>query len=144
MRRDPLTETDEDADADSICVVSIARRVCGPAVAQKIVLDFGGTRLFVPRQIGLNHPLAKSIGIEAATNISSECFGVSSYVPMNIRQKTARRRALVQLLAEEGKSRDEIAGSAGCSNRSVYRDIAALRLAGAVIHSKRNGKANRR
>lgn len=139
-----------DGDAGTLCAVSIARRLCGATVADRLVQDFGGTNVFFPRVLSRHHRLSLSLGHENAVVIGMECHGVVIYVPRKATSSTAashiiRRRAVVQLMIQERKTLDEIARGVCLSNRQVSRDIAALRAAGVLIDPDRKcGKRARR
>lgn len=138
MRRDPLINISDDSDAHMICAVSIARRVCGPEAARKLVRDFAGTRIFIPKALSPDHPLSKSIGCAQARKLSAECSGMTCYIPMSASGRANRRRALVHHLIGEGSTLPEIARATGHTERTIQRDIAALRNEGLQIDPKRH------
>lgn len=139
MRRDPLN-TNEDDDADLICVVSIARRICGRQAARNLVRDFGGTRIQIPIAVRSDHPISKSIGHESAIALAEECGGVPSYIPMSLGGRAERRRGVVQALISEGRTVAQIARATSHSERSIGRDISILRRRGVEIDPKRRTK----
>ena len=134
---------DDYDDLDGIFPVSIARRLCGDEIAAALIRDFGGQRLYFPKVVGDDHPLAKSLGRENAQKIAEECWGVSGlYIPLGFGERD-NRRALVAVLLADGKTVPEIARRAKRSERTIRLDIAALRKAGLVIDPKRHTKSKR-
>lgn len=123
-------------DASTICAVSIARRVCGPEVAAKLVRDFGGTRVFFPKVVRAKHELSLSLGTENAQAISEECHGVLVYIPLSSRAASVRRNNVL-MLTRKGKTVREIARLTASSERCIARDIKMLRELGELTPSNR-------
>lgn len=88
----------------------------GAESARQLIEAFGGTRIFVPRQIGLDHEIAKAIGRDAAERMASLFHGATLTLPISSR----RRRRVLELQAQ-GKTRQEIARQSGYHERQVYR-----------------------
>jgi hypothetical protein len=139
MVRDPLADNQVD-DADLICAVSIARRVCGPQAAANLVRDFAGTRIAIPRRMRPDHPISRSIGHAEALALAAECGGTTSYIPMSVTGRANRRRALVHLLIGDDKTVPEIARATGHSERVIWRDISILRRRGIQVPRTRISK----
>lgn len=75
---------------------------------------FGGTRLYIPKTVFPDHPLAKAIGFDKAKQLSSELEGSLIRVPLmkGIRATYYRR---------QGLSHAKIALSLGMTETSVER-----------------------
>lgn len=126
-------------DADGLFPVRIARRLCGEAIAAKLSRDFGGTRTYFPKIVSADHRLAKSIGQKNAQQIANECWGVAGglYIPSEFGER-GDRRALVAVLLADGKTVGEIARRTHRSERTIYKDLSALRAAGFKIDPQRH------
>lgn len=109
--------------------IEIARRLCGAGTADKLIQDFGGTRIFLPRRPAPDHPVSVSIGHKAALAIGAECHGISLDVPLGFDALRTRRKALIAKLRAEGKPVRAIARAAGTGERNVYYHLAKLRRA---------------
>lgn len=109
-----------DQDDDLPGVLGEFAAVAGRAAALRLAADFGGTEVYVPREVDAGHPLAKSLGLAAARKLV-ECFGHGRLlVPLGPFATGARRRqAIVRMLAERRPAR-EIARRLGCHIRTVY------------------------
>ena len=98
----------------------------------RLVEKWGGTmRLYVPRNIGPDHELARVLGLEAARALSSRYDG--DYLPSVPRcadaLRAARDRALLRRRAE-GASPAALALEFGLTERHVWRILSAVRAAG--------------
>lgn len=91
----------------------------GRESARKLVECFGGTALFVPKEITGRHKIAKAIGLEPAKQLSIYYFGTELSLPVS----GARRRQVKKLAEEPGATRQKVAIATGYSERQVYRII---------------------
>lgn len=95
----------------------------GLAAAKTLALNFGGTRLYVPRAIGEHHPIRVALGEELAEKLVKWVGGGSIDVP-----KQAARRARVRELHSSGAlTNQRIALETGYSERHVYRLLSDAR-----------------
>lgn len=91
--------------------------VIGEAAALTLAMRFGGTRLYVPRAIGDNHPICIALGRETADQLATWAGGGAIDVP-----KQAARRARVRALRSRGTlTINQIALETAYSERHVYR-----------------------
>lgn len=92
-------------------------RAIGDEAARLLAQRFGGTTIYVPRQIGEHHPLHVVLGTEAAGRISQSYGDLRVYVPKQPerqeRVRTLRRARSLTVAA--------IAIETGYSERHVYR-----------------------
>lgn len=95
----------------------------GEPVALKLAKHFGGTRLYVPRQIGDHHPIGVALGRDDADRLAAWAGGGSIDVP-----KQAARRARVRQLHSGGSlTISQIALETSYTERHVYRLLSADR-----------------
>ncbi len=104
MRHVPQSRMTELADA------------IGEEAYQALLARLGGYILYVPVKIGQHHPIAQTIGLEASAKLSQEFAGLSLNLPV-----TARRRAVIEAMLEEGKGAVQIARTVYCSPRYVWK-----------------------
>ena len=94
--------------------------------------DLGGTTVAVPARIHPDHLISLSIGYDKAQVLTAECFGVKVYVPSGTTRIEARRAQLLQLLAK-GLTTPQAARSLSVSDRTIQRDLCALRSRGIPV-----------
>jgi hypothetical protein len=95
--------------------------------ALAVARTFGGKRLFIPKEIELDHPLIQAIGIEPAWQISRRLGGDRHIIPSAvhlIRCKEARR------LKALGFTNDEIGAQLGITRGQVGRLVSGRRWSG--------------
>lgn len=121
---------DEWGDTHRLCAVTIARRVCGAEIAQRLMRDFGGTRVFFPRIARAGHPLVNSLGLRAARKLCDELSGCAVDIPLGDHSVVHMRRRIIKLGILCGIARNKLAPAAMCSERQVYNIAKSLRTAG--------------
>ena len=89
----------------------------GHDAARKLTASFGGTRLYVPRQIGDHHPICVALGREGADRLADYCGGS----PLSIPKQAARRERARQLLTGRSLTIAQIAVETDYSERHIYR-----------------------
>lgn len=88
----------------------------GEAAAQKLCAQLGGIQLYVPKQIGHNHPIAAAIGMGNAAKMAERFGGEALPLP-----KAHNRRARVlELRAQGDMTIQQIALATDYSERHVY------------------------
>lgn len=98
-------------------------QVIGPAAVTRLCEALGGTKIYVPRMIGHNHPIAAAIGIKAAALLAEHYYGTQIDLP-----KAHARRARVLELARSGQMTiAEAARACDYTERRVYQLLAATR-----------------
>ena len=95
--------------------------VIGEHLALALCRRFGGTRLYVPRQIGEHHPIAAALGRDGAATLAAYAGGGDLDVP----KQAARRARVIALHSLGSLTRGQIALETCYSERHVYRLIKA-------------------
>jgi len=107
--------------------LGVAREIIGREAVAKLVLHFGGRRVYVPQAGGPNSILARVIG-EEATDKLADLWGSSSVaVPSD---SSVRNQGAVLERSLAGKTVSVIARETGLTERRVYQIRAELRAAG--------------
>lgn len=106
--------------------------ICGKEAARKLLVAFGGTRIYVPGRLGDDHPLMATMGEAAAlalvADISSGRGGAEVHVPLGGTGARAREREELRGLIAAGLSAATIARRLGISRRTVFREKRRQRL----------------
>lgn len=108
-------------DLDDNPTVHSLRRLIGDNLYEIFAADFGGSRIYVPERIGEHHPIAVSIGLDAAEKISH----VYGKMEIDI-SPSAGLKVKVLRLFKSGVPKERIGPKVGVSRRHVYRIIAEL------------------
>ncbi|WP_439471318.1 helix-turn-helix domain-containing protein [Brevundimonas sp.] len=87
----------------------------GEELAAQMSAAMGGTRLYVPKFAGPNHPLTHVVGDKAAALIVAAMAGEYLLPPIAL-----GRDARIVQLREGGETIDAIASKVGCSRRTVF------------------------
>lgn len=95
-----------------------AIEVLGLEAADLLSRDFGGRRVYVPRQerLGPSHPLAECLGLERAGKLAEAIGGEEIEPPL-----TAGKRVRILELLLAGQRPDAIARQLGCTRRFVTK-----------------------
>jgi hypothetical protein len=94
----------------------------GEEAAQKLVLAFGGARLYVPQMPAPEDSLSRVIGPEAAARLAQVYGGDRVDIPNpNV------RRVRIAELRRAGLGVDAIARELGCTRRRVFQVLAEAR-----------------
>lgn len=91
---------------------------------------YAGCNIYIPQSVSANHPLARTIGFEAAARLCDELAGDRFSVPMGPRSRAGAGRLLVLLLSWARLSANQIAAAGEMSARNVFRIRAELRSEG--------------
>lgn len=127
MSQIPLFEEPPPASEERSPIELLAE-VIGEEAAQKLARDFGGTRLYIPREPGSAHPLVHSIGVELAARLCHVAAGEIIELPiLKSRGERMRERRAIVRLRGEGWTVSAIARRLHCSERHVHRTLASLR-----------------
>lgn len=96
--------------------------VIGEAAVTKLIEALGGTRTFVPRKIGVHHPIGVAIGAKAAALLAERFAGTSLDLP---KAHYRRQRALETALNRpEGMTVKDVALSFDYTERMIYKMLA--------------------
>ncbi|WP_027360854.1 hypothetical protein [Desulforegula conservatrix] len=82
---------------------------------------FGGRRLYVPKNMGADHPISLVIGLGAAKMLADYLQGESVDLPTLDRYNRRFKRKKIRELRKQGKSFDMIAWECECSRRFVVQ-----------------------
>lgn len=96
-------------------------QVIGADAVVRLCEALGGTRIYVPRTIGENHPLAAAIGMKAARSLAEHYYGTMLELP-----KAFHRRSRALELAKSGQlTAGQVALQTDYTERHVRRLLAA-------------------
>ncbi|NBB51482.1 hypothetical protein GVN24_24665 [Rhizobium sp. CRIBSB] len=87
----------------------------GEDAAAAISALYGGGRLYVPRLIGVHHPITEAAGRDGAALIAGEFGGGHIDIPMAL-----GKRAMVEQLLSAGRPVPEICRRVGVCRRHVF------------------------
>ena len=93
----------------------------GPELADAVICEWGGTRLWVPRRIGPGHPVAAALGLDAARRLAAWCGGGPLQVPTGAARDRARRDACIRRDRALGVTPAELALCYGLTEGRVYQ-----------------------
>jgi Mor family transcriptional regulator len=102
-------------------------RLVGAELFAKLCDDFGGRRVYIPSTPARGDLLARSIGVAASHKLARIYGGDRLDIPVD--REHARRGALIFRLRGEGTSVSAIARQLRCTERYVYKVLAASRRA---------------
>lgn len=78
---------------------------------------FGGLRIYIPKMIKADHPIAEVVGLDTATLLSDLYQGESVDLPTLDRHDRRLKRRKILELSKQNKSFNQIALECGCSRR---------------------------
>jgi len=87
----------------------------------------GGTKIYIPKNPGADHPLAQIIGLEALTKLAFYCPGSHNLPLFHYSFERLKTRDKILDLAKSGQGLSTIAHELGVSYRTVYRVVRARR-----------------
>lgn len=116
-----MTDTVDIADLPPK-LAEIAERVDLDA-ALKLSAGWPGIRLFVPKEIMADHPIAVAIGVRKAKQLAYHYGGESIVPPACTRLHRARQKAkiLAEYFADKGPAAPELARKYGVHQFTIYR-----------------------
>jgi hypothetical protein len=93
----------------------------GVSATIALARNFGGRRIYVPRELGGAHPIVSAIGADAARLLADHFHGTELQLPIRL-----RREAIIRALdaRDPRPSNAEIANLAGVTERTVYNVLA--------------------
>jgi len=98
-------------------------QLIGWAAADKLIEHFGGRRLYIPRTPSRRNQLRRSIGARLALAMAREFGSERIMIPATCDR--ARRRARIFAMRANGISVSRIARELRCTERYVYKVLAA-------------------
>ncbi len=120
-------------------------RSIGDDLADKLIADFGGRRLYVPIAPAPGDRITSSIGLSAAIAMARTFGGDRLMIPHS--SYHARRRAQIIAMRANNASISRIAHQVRCTERYVYKVLALERSApppAPVAEHFKRGSINRR
>jgi Mor family transcriptional regulator len=122
-RTHPPMPLDPFADPAPPSIYNQIERAIGDKLADKLIADFGGQRLYIPHAPALYDRVTTSIGLRGALRMARAFGGDRIVVPVTI--DLARRRAQILAMRADQISISRIARRLRCSERYVYKILAA-------------------
>ena len=95
-------------------IICDVQRVAGDQGAQRLIRRFGGKKIYIPKSMKPNHPIALAIGEAAARWLAAEYGGSYYEVPTG----RVRNSAKLRIVVAQG-SNAEVAEACGVSVRWV-------------------------
>ncbi|MEO5340637.1 MAG: hypothetical protein H7837_08990 [Magnetococcus sp. MYC-9] len=86
----------------------------------QVVKVYGGTRLFVPKQVHAQHRLANLLGMEQARRLSHHFAGESLTIPRLAAAMRARRNQEIIRRYDAGESARQLAQAYHLTDRQIY------------------------
>lgn len=100
-------------------------RSIGGDCADKLIADFGGRRLYIPRTPEPGYQITRSIGLVAALAMAHAFGGDRLLIPVT--SDHARRRVRIVAMRARNLSISRIAHELRCTERYVYKVLALAR-----------------
>ncbi len=125
VHRAPPPPLDDSASSSRTSLFAEVGRSIGEEAADKLVADFGGRRIYIPITPAAGDLVTSSIGLVAATAIARVFGGDRLLIPSTNHQ--TRRRAQILAMRAERMSISRIAHELRCTERYVYKVLAAER-----------------
>jgi hypothetical protein len=100
----------------------------GEAATLRLIEEHGGTRIYVPAKPHQGHPLALTIGLDAARALASDWGGIWLKVPLCRHWRARVYRA-------RGESYRAIAKRLGMDESGVWRILNAARMTGGACQT---------
>lgn len=93
-----------------------AVEILGPEGVALLSRDFGGKRVYVPRNPGPDHPLSVCLGHKLALDLADALVQEFLEPPL-----TAGKRLRILQLLQQGEKPERISHMIGCSRRFVFK-----------------------
>ena len=102
-------------------LAEIARNV-GLTAALELAITWGGTRLYIPKQMPEDHPIAVQVGCEAASKLAAYYGSTSITPPKNAFAKIRQARFRASVVREfySGKTASELARKYNLHENTIY------------------------
>jgi Mor family transcriptional regulator len=81
----------------------------GCEVTAKLVAQYGGTTIYIPQKIKIEHPLCQLLGREISQQLSSEFGGLLVDINREVAEERARRNKMIREDHAAGMSQREAA-----------------------------------
>lgn len=99
--------------------------ILGQAATTRLIEALGGTRVYVPRTIGVHHPIAQAIGVKAAA-LLAESHGT---MWLDLPKPHLRRARALEAALSGAMLIKEVALSFDYTERMIYKMLADHRAA---------------
>jgi len=83
--------------------------IIGVVPAIQLARDFGGTEIYIPKNMTADHPIAVCIGLEAATKLAEWAIGDRIEIPRAVGVHLGKRNAEIREAVEQGLSKKKAA-----------------------------------
>jgi hypothetical protein len=93
----------------------------GPEATENLLRERGGTRIYIPKQVLLNHPLTTLLGLLPSQALVGRFGGDYVDLPLNASLKRALRNREILRMYDTGDSVRTIALQFQTTERNVYR-----------------------
>lgn len=100
---------------------SAALKAISTEARDRLCAEWGGRKVYIPKQATPECALAKLIGLEAATVMVAQCAGLSIVIPTSGAKASRDRRAQVLELRRRGHLISDIVTITNLSERQVYK-----------------------
>ncbi len=114
-------------DAD---LLECAERLLGIAARDAIWRAFSGRKIYIPKQVTTDHPIALAVGVGGMRLIVEELGGIMLTLPAFPESAARGRRERVCAMRQAGMPAYIIAAEIGLTERRVFQVIADLRANG--------------
>lgn len=93
---------------------------------KKLVAQFGGGRIYVPKQVDPNHPITQCIGTLEAQRLSKTNAGNTVFIPKKHKVTIRMRNLQILQALIRGETTDEVAKRHNMTKRNVRLIVAGL------------------
>ena len=93
----------------------------GGRIALQFAAEFGGRRLYVPKEACADHRIAQVIGLDAMQWLVENYSTLYVMVPLGEHSSYNKRIGMVRRMVDDGETVATITRAAKCHERSVYR-----------------------
>lgn len=108
--------------------IDLLAQTLSPDIALRLMENFPGFDIKIPKKIGWAHPISQAIGLEDAKLVADYFEGGAMYVPSNNAVNKAIFRLQVEAMVRDGVPRVIIARSLGITDRNLLPLIKELGL----------------
>lgn len=98
----------------------IGQKIGGEATA-KLVAQYGGTRLYIPYKLKLDHPLRQLLGQEISQQLCSEFGGMTVEVSRAVMLQIGQRNKLILADRAAGMSKSQLARKYQLTERTIRK-----------------------
>lgn len=93
----------------------------GDEATAKLVAQYGGTRLYIPYKLKLEHPLSQLLGQEVSQQLSSEFGGMTVEISRAVMLQIGQRNELILADRAAGMSQRQLARKFNLTERTIRK-----------------------